>query len=221
MIRSSSRPHSTPAAWATSTKRRLACSATRACDACHQDDTGGHRYPLKRSPLLTCTFCHAMPSTALHPHKAMDQGCTSCHAPHASNAKFLLKADTVERVCDSCHQMPLKKHAHEPFSRGECTLCHLPHQSDTAFLLRGGDGPKHCFLCHDDIRQAIRSAAHVHEPVTKQCTGCHSTHASRNPMHVCETVPFGNRQLPVNFTPTATGGKCAAGCHRELAYDRA
>ena len=35
-----------------------------------------------------------------------------------------------------------------------------------------------------------------------------------------ETVPYGNWQMPVRFTATANGGRCAAGCHREYAYDR-
>jgi hypothetical protein len=39
-------------------------------------------------------------------------------------------------------------------------------------------------------------------------------------MHLRESVPYGNWQMPVKYTPTKTGGYCASGCHKKLAYDR-
>ena len=62
---------------------------------------------------------------------------------------------------------------------------------------------------------------HVADPKRgRTCRACHSTHASTNPMHMAETVPFGNWQMPIDFTRTRTGGSCASGCHRKLSYDR-
>src|SRR6185503_8078935 len=119
--------------------------AQRACDACHESDTGMHTYPLKRDATQTCTFCHAVAGTQTHQHKALEQGCLACHQPHTSSTKFLLKAMNVERTCTACHQVPLKKYSHEPFVRGDCTLCHQPHEADNKMLLRGGAGSKHCF----------------------------------------------------------------------------
>ena len=54
----------------------------------------------------------------------------------------------------------------------------------------------------------------------RSCRACHDTHASTNPMHVRESVPFGKWQMPISFTPTKTGGTCMAGCHKKLSYDR-
>ena len=93
-----------------------------------------------------------------------------------------------------------------------------------------------CFTCHDKelvllkqtssltgFRNGDVSLHYVHEnkaPQGRSCRACHSTHASLNPLHIRELVPYGNWQLPINFTPTPTGGRCAPGCHQELAYDR-
>src|ERR1044072_6612846 len=65
--------------------------AQKACDACHEPDSGGHKYPLKRSGLALCTFCRQVPGSSLHQQQAMDKkGCITCHDPHVSGVKFLL-----------------------------------------------------------------------------------------------------------------------------------
>jgi predicted CXXCH cytochrome family protein len=149
-----------------------------ACNACHEDDIGSHKFPLKRKANDTCTFCHAVSGTATHQHKALEQGCVSCHQPHASQTKFLLKADSVERLCATCHNTPLKQHAHQPFAKGDCSACHQAHQSQNAFLLRGGGGSEHCFTCHADMQHKLASSPDVHKPATKDCVTCHSPHAT-------------------------------------------
>lgn len=149
-----------------------------ACDSCHQEDQGGHRYPLKRGVDETCGFCHSVTGSQSHQHKALDQGCLSCHKAHSSTAKFLLKADNVERVCATCHDVPLKRFTHAPVASGDCSGCHLPHQADNKNLLRRGEGPQHCMMCHDDVRQSLLIATKVHEPVQKDCLACHTPHSS-------------------------------------------
>lgn len=155
--------------------------AQQACDACHDDDVGGHRYPLRRDATRTCTFCHTVSGTQTVQHKALDQGCMSCHQPHTSRTKFLLKADNIEQTCAKCHNIPLRKFAHEPFLKGECTVCHQPHQSDNKKLLRGGEGSKECLTCHDGLRQVMASAVFVHDPAAKDCNTCHDPHSTDNP----------------------------------------
>ena len=156
--------------------------ADRACGTCHQDDAGGHRFPLKRASATdTCTFCHTVSGTMSHQHKALEQGCLTCHDPHASRAKFLLKADTVEQLCRTCHETPLKRFAHRPFADGQCTLCHQPHEADNVKLLRGGAGASHCFTCHADLKTSLASARDVHKPAVRDCNACHSPHATDQP----------------------------------------
>ena len=172
----------------------------RACDACHQADTGDHHYPLKREGDKTCTFCHTVSGTQEHQHAALKQGCLSCHRPHDSNAKFLLKTDTVERLCATCHDVPLKRFAHGPFAQGQCTVCHQAHQSEFPKLLRGGEGSQHCYTCHTDIRTAMTTSTHVHKPAEKDCVTCHSPHAADN-----------ERELKAPITQTCLS------CHKDIA----
>jgi predicted CXXCH cytochrome family protein len=165
----------------------------QSCNSCHDADAGGHRYPLKRPGNATCTFCHAVAGTMTHQHKALEQGCITCHSPHVSKTKFLLKTDTVEQLCATCHNVPLKKFAHEPFAKGQCTLCHQPHQAENAMLLRNGDGSKHCFTCHGELekRMTLASAtasSSVHKPAQQNCTNCHSPHATDFPHQLKTTI---------------------------------
>lgn len=160
----------------------------RACDACHQADTGGHRYPLKRDADKTCTFCHSVSGTQEHQHGALKEGCMSCHRPHESSAKFLLKTDTVERLCATCHDVPLKRFAHGPFAKGQCTVCHQAHQSDTRMLLRDGEGPQHCYSCHTELQKTMKTASHVHKPASEDCVTCHSPHSSDHERELKEPI---------------------------------
>ena len=175
--------------------------AQKSCGSCHEDDIGGHVFPLKRSPTETCTFCHSVAGTAKHQHKALEKGCLACHQPHASEAKFLLKADTVERTCATCHEQPMKKFAHDPFVKGECTLCHQPHQSEYARLLKGGEGADHCLSCHTGTKDKIAKADYKHPPAQQDCTTCHGPHAT----------DF-KHQLKADVDTT-----CLTGCHKNVA----
>ena len=153
--------------------------AEKACDSCHGDDIGGHKYPLKRGRTETCTFCHNVAGTASHQHAPLaKEGCGACHQPHTSKAKFLLKADNVEQLCLSCHKVELQKFAHEPFAKGQCTLCHEPHQSTVAKLLRNGGGNQQCLTCHKSMKTTFADARSVHKPASDNCLTCHNPHSS-------------------------------------------
>lgn len=156
--------------------------AMKNCSVCHQDDQGGHTYPLQRSKDATCTYCHTVTGTAAHEHKAISaNGCTTCHNPHASRTKHLLTADNVDQLCNRCHNIPWQKHAHKPFAAGQCTLCHQPHESNFKRLLRGGDEPKQCFGCHTDKQAALANSPSVHKPAVDKCATCHDPHTSQFP----------------------------------------
>jgi predicted CXXCH cytochrome family protein len=163
----------------------------KSCNACHGDDMGGHKFPLKRGKTETCTFCHAVAGTQKHQHKPLTEkegGCVACHEPHVAQTKFLLKADNVEQLCAKCHKTELKKFAHDPFAKGQCTLCHEPHQSASAKLLRGGDGNDHCFTCHAPMKQTFATATSTHKPAMEKCITCHNPHSSEFPRELRATV---------------------------------
>jgi predicted CXXCH cytochrome family protein len=149
------------------------------CSSCHEEDTGGHIYPLNREGDALCTFCHAVTGSRAKPHRALTQGgCLACHRPHVAETKYLLAADSIASLCSHCHPPEVRKHAHGPYAEGECTTCHDPHESNAEDLLRGGEGPAHCFLCHSETRLAAANAPYVHSPAAENCLTCHSPHTS-------------------------------------------
>jgi predicted CXXCH cytochrome family protein len=136
---------------------------------------------------------------------------------------------------------------HGPVSDGTCSGCHQVHGGDISRLLNKPYPEEFyspfelerfelCFSCHDqqlvvqpktDGLTRFRNGEvnlhflHVNKDRRgRTCRACHNTHASTNPLHIREAVPYGNWQLPINFTKSDTGGACAPGCHQELGYDR-
>jgi hypothetical protein len=56
----------------------------------------------------------------------------------------------------------------------------------------------------------------------RACRACHEVHASRQPRHVRDGVPYGPTGwvLKINYTKTPTGGQCARTCHDTKSYER-
>ena len=189
------------------------------CLNCHTAHGGDLAKLMKNTPLKVCLACHT----------------NKIERPN------LPAVVGVGEVLDP------KLFKHGPSSQGNCSGCHQLHGSDVAKLLIkpypasfyedfNADRYSLCFTCHDS-QLAIQKIAggvtkfrngqtnlhylHVDKPDKgRSCRACHSTHAGKNPMHVREFVPYGQWLMPVNYTPSATGGKCAVGCHKELTYDR-
>lgn len=139
-----------------------------------------------------------------------------------------------------------KEFKHGPIAQGSCSGCHSPHGGDNETRLTKAhpatfyatfDVEKYalCFTCHESqlaLMSVTRTVTrfrngdqnlhylHVNRARGRSCRACHSTHASRNPMHVQESVPYGTWEIPIRFVPSPTGGQCAAGCHQSLGYDR-
>jgi len=203
------------------------------CFVCHDNDTGNHVYPMRRGPIETCTFCHRVSGVREHIHAPLADpkaGCTSCHDPHVSSAKFLLAAPTVEATCAKCHETPLKRFTHGPVAQGRCTLCHMPHEANNAKLLRGGEGNQHCFMCHEDLKLAMTNAPHTHKPAAEACTTCHDPHASDFPFELSAPIKDScfacHKDLEKTITAASssheavfTGDQCA-NCHDPHAAGR-
>jgi len=102
-----------------------------------------------------------------------------------------------------------------PFKLDDYALCFTCHdkqlvlQPKTTGLTRSRNGDDNLHFVHVNRPDKGRS-----------CRACHATHASTHEAHVRDSVPYGKWELPINFTPTATGGSCAPGCHKEAPYDR-
>ncbi|MRR11665.1 hypothetical protein EG835_04175, partial [bacterium] len=98
------------------------------CASCH--DVHGKKADTAKGPEATCLECH--PESAgpwVFPHRAMEDGCSSCHVPHGSVNRSLLKT-SGNGVCLTCHvQSNFPAAGKVPHNRtlqggGKCLDCH-------------------------------------------------------------------------------------------------
>jgi len=130
------------------------------CASCHEfagtgDATtvalAGGATPAAVSAL--CLTCHDSVADAMKaavPHAPVQSGeCLTCHAPHASAQRGLLKAAAGE-LCGTCHDAVAEslkmKSVHAPAAAG-CSTCHNPHGSANGMLLREVPNAL-CQACH-------------------------------------------------------------------------
>ena len=157
--------------------------------------------------------------------------CLSCHSQAYADAQGQqTTANMAEILKDN-------KYKHGPILEKDCTACHNPHGSDNFRILRAyfppvfysPYDPKNyalCFMCHEKdlantqytttmtgFRNGKQNLHYVHVNKTvkgRTCRACHDAHATNNPRHIRDAVPFGRWGLPIDYTKTATGGQCAA-----------
>ncbi len=155
-------------------------AANLACDVCHSEDAGGHRFPLRRPVAELCGGCHN--TASLHPemHNAVaGDSCLNCHRPHNSGERSLLIGSSVGQTCESCHAQDDGIVHHAPYEQRRCEACHEPHGSGSTDLLRGGTVTESCRTCHSSTVEHMERASHSHLKVEGACMGCHAPHAAR------------------------------------------
>ena len=153
--------------------------------------------------------------------------CLTCHTPHASDEKGLLKQPQAV-LCGACHaeaQAALSAKAPHPPAVKECTACHLPHAGPVNLLKAAP--PALCETCHADIKAQV-ARAHPHPPAAAgECLTCHNPHGSANkrilkdaPTALCVSCHAEFKdQMAARFThPPAAAGDCAS-CHEPHGSD--
>jgi len=190
----------------------------RKCLACHDPHVSDYVKQLLKQPADLCLSCH---------DREYGEGKTK-----VANMKALLEKN---------------KDHHGPIRQNDCSACHSPHGSDYFRILREYFPPvfyapydpnnyKLCFMCHEQtipseeftttltsFRNGNQNLhyVHVHKEVKgRTCRACHDAHATNNPKHIRDGVPFGAWNLPINYEKTPTGGQCLPGCHQLFKYDR-
>ncbi len=165
------------------------------CLGCHNEPIKADRYELPpMEPILAANPRHHGP--------IQFRVCSECHNPHGSNYFRLLTDAYPARL-------------YSPFFESNyalCFRCHEPklaeeEQSESATGFRDGGNNLHF--------------VHVNKTsMGRTCRLCHDAHASSQPKHMRESVPFGTWDLPVKFNKTENGGSCEPGCHAAQSYDR-
>lgn len=194
-------------------------TADQACLNCHTAHGGSMAKLMKNEPVKVCLNCHAKE----------------------------IKVDSTRTVASVAEIADPQQIKHGPIQNGNCSGCHKVHGSDISRLLakeypntfyQPFELEKYdlCFSCHDKqlvlldktkgltgFRDGDRNLHYVHVNIAdrgRTCRACHETHASRQPLHIRDSVPYGKWKLPIGFEKTATGGSCSPGCHRPYGYDR-
>ena len=192
-----------------------------------------------------CLNCHTAHGGSLDKLMKGDpqKVCMSCHVKEIKE----VVGDKTRVVKSVAEVNDPKQIKHGPIQNGNCSGCHNVHGSDFSRLLvkpypeafyQPFDTARYalCFTCHDKqlvlqettkgltgFRDGERNLHFVHVNGSdrgRSCRACHETHASLQPLHMRDSVPYGNWKLPINFEKTATGGSCEPGCHKPFAYDR-
>lgn len=191
-----------------------------------------------------CANCHSGHASTLPKllKKPLMDICLGCHnkAIEVDGGKSLTNMATLLRD---------NPDHHGPVKRADCSACHNPHAASN-FRLLAKEYPQSfyapfdlgnydlCFQCHisdmvtdkrgiglTQFRNGELNLHFVHvnkEKKGRTCRACHEVHASKNPLHIRESVPFGSGgwEYQINYQQTETGGSCAPGCHEEQKYDR-
>jgi predicted CXXCH cytochrome family protein len=188
------------------------------CLACHDPHVADFARQLTMKPADLCMSCHDREYDG-------PQG-------HLMNMKdFLAK----------------NKNLHGPIKQNDCSGCHNTHGSRYFRILKeyfpplfyagyNAENYKLCFMCHEKslASEAITTTltgfrngdqnlhyVHVNKAVKgRTCRACHDAHATNNPKHVRDSVPFAKWNLPVGFVKKENGGQCLPGCHQMFGYDR-
>jgi DmsE family decaheme c-type cytochrome len=134
------------------------------CSSCHtaHGGPGGdvNKTLKKHTPLAaragdlsneTCVSCHAEkegPFVNQHSSVVAEEGCASCHTPHGSQNRFMLKHQRSDMLCRECHGTMPSFHYDdaglpnsdakivESGSRENCTTCHgTIHGSNQDFMM--------------------------------------------------------------------------------------
>lgn len=187
------------------------------CLACHDPHTSDYTMQLTAQPMVQCMQCH-------------DRAYKNATG-NIANIKAILDANSNH---------------HGPIRQNDCSGCHDPHGSANFRILReyfprrfyapyNPDNYQLCFMCHQNtIAETEKTTTltnfrngdwnlhflHVNRSKGRTCRACHAAHASNNPGHIRDAVPYGSWSLPINITLTPNGGKCSPGCHQPFSYDR-
>ncbi len=188
------------------------------CLACHDPHVSDYVKQLTMQPADLCMSCHDRELVS-------DRG-------RIANMKAVMANNTI---------------FHGPIKQKDCSGCHNTHGSKNFRILRENfppvfyagydpDNYKLCFMCHEkslasDAQTTKLTAfrngdqnlhyVHVNKAVKgRTCRACHDAHATNNPRHIRDSVPFSAWQLPVGFQKTENGGQCLPGCHKLYVYNR-
>ncbi|HXH40469.1 MAG TPA: cytochrome c3 family protein, partial [Thermoanaerobaculia bacterium] len=82
------------------------------CTSCHAPHESGRPHLLKGDITAVCSTCHKghaqfghpIGSNVIDPRNGEPLNCLSCHSPHASAQRMILRAEPQRALCLECHE---------------------------------------------------------------------------------------------------------------------
>jgi predicted CXXCH cytochrome family protein len=184
-----------------------AMTKEKGCAECHRAHDNKFGGLLRKPETELCFTCHEELQTqiaaATSKHRPVsDNRCVACHLPHGSKHGKLLFADYPSTTVSE----------YDPSKYALCFTCH-----------REGIVREHYVDNETNFRNGRLNLHYLHVNRGNgghTCRACHIEHASSQPAHIREKVPWGIWDIPIKFTQSKTGGSCLTGCHKEYTYDR-
>lgn len=189
----------------------------KSCINCHSPHSSSEEKLMKTETKELCLSCHNKAISTTDKkltnmkqllkiskviHGAIDlEGCSGCHAAHASRYPSLLKT-----------AFPMGEYAPaQPDSFALCFNCH-----DQALLV------DEVVKTETNFRNENQNLhfTHINGEKGRNCNVCHDMHASQSDHLIADKVKFGNWEMPMNYNSRENGGSCLTGCHSEKKYDR-
>lgn len=215
------------------------------CYNCHEEigtqadsATHFHSFLKKGASCISCHNPHESNFTKLLNAPPKDL-CLQCH-----DMAIRKKGREIRSIKD---ELTENKFVHTVINQEGCAGCHDPHgtkesvflkaryQQGTYVPAKNKDNVALCFQCHNAALLEKKTVAaetgfrngeqnlhnkHVNKFKGRNCTNCHGIHAGPNEFMIQNTVRFGNWDMPLRYTKTATGGTCVTACHAEKTYSR-
>jgi len=222
----------------------LRAPAADLCRQCHQETIDKAKtFKFQHEPIAKgerCSDCHTSHYSDYEGllKQASSDLCLQCHDRVYEHGKGK-QVDNIKEKIETA------KFLHGPIRDKNCMPCHSAHGSEFVSLLNrdfparfyanfSSQNYELCWFCHDQtvvlepesldtgFRNGQENMHHLHVNREKgrTCRACHAEHASNNPVHIRDSVPYGQWQMEIQFEKTPTGGSCATGCHARYAYDR-
>ena len=151
-------------------------------DAINSLKSTSSQTPKERSqPCLSCHQAGARIGWHASAHERSNLACSDCHRVHQDHGDPVLAKTSQPDVCFTCHRQKradFQKTSAHPVRFGlmSCNDCHGVHgpTSNTALLVKPSLNQT-CYSCHADKRGPL---LWEHQPVTEDCSLCHTAHGS-------------------------------------------
>jgi predicted CXXCH cytochrome family protein len=154
------------------------------CRKCHDPHASNNPANLLAIGSELCFTCHAGLGDAIRhakfKHTPVEQGCDTCHVPHASESSERLLRSDGPGMCVTCHKADTAAfraaHMSYPVQTASCSSCHDPHGSSQPALLLSNVhqplGSRSCTQCHANPESATPFA--TKRQGYELCRGCHT-----------------------------------------------